>query len=39
MCMVTGGFAEMRGTLDGTAAGLQQITDLLTTLIAQRGDE
>jgi hypothetical protein len=36
---VDDGFAEMRGKLDGTAAGLQQITDLLTTLIAQRSDE
>ena len=36
---VDDGFAEMRGRLDGTAAGLQQITGLLTTLIAQRGDE
>jgi chromosome segregation ATPase len=36
---VDDGFAEMRGKLDGTAAGLQQIAGLLTTLIAQRGDE
>ena len=36
---VDDGFAEMRGKLDGTAAGLQQINGLLTTLIAQRGDE
>jgi hypothetical protein len=31
--------AEWRGKLDGTAAGLQQIAGLLTTLIAERGDE
>lgn len=36
---VDDGFAEMRGKLDGTAAGLQQIADLVTTLIDQRGDE
>jgi hypothetical protein len=36
---VDDGFAEMRGKLDGTAAGLQQIVGLLTTLIAQRTDE
>jgi hypothetical protein len=36
---VDDGFAGMRGKLDGTAAGLQQIVGLLTTLIAQRGDE
>jgi hypothetical protein len=36
---VDDGFAEMRGKLDGTAAGLQQIAGLLTTLIDQRGDE
>jgi hypothetical protein len=36
---VDDGFVEMRGKLDGTAAGLQQITGLLTTLIARRGDE
>ena len=36
---VDNGFAEMRGKLDGTSAGLQQIVGLLTTLIAQRGDE
>ncbi|MGH3622621.1 MAG: hypothetical protein ACRDQ5_12645 [Sciscionella sp.] len=34
------GFTEMRGRLDGTAAGLDQITGLLTTLIGQQdGDE
>lgn len=36
---VDDGFAEMRGKLDGTAAGLQQIAGLLTTLIAQRDEE
>jgi chromosome segregation ATPase len=30
---VDGGFAEMRGRLDAAAAGLQQITGMLTTLI------
>jgi chromosome segregation ATPase len=30
------GFAEMRGKFDATAAGLQQITTLLNTLITQR---
>jgi cell division protein FtsB len=29
------GFTEMRGRLDATAAGLQQITGMLTTLIAR----
>jgi hypothetical protein len=32
------GFAEMRGRLDATAAGLDQITSLLNTLIGQQGD-
>jgi hypothetical protein len=32
------GFAEMRGRLDATAAGLDQITVLLNTLIAQQDD-
>jgi DNA anti-recombination protein RmuC len=36
---VDDGFAEMRGRLDGTAAGLQQITGMLTTLIDQRSNE
>jgi len=36
---VDDGFAEMRGKLDGTAAGIQQVAGLLNTLIAQRGDE
>ncbi len=30
------GFAEMRGKLDQTAAGQQQIVDLLTTFISER---
>lgn len=30
------GFAEMRGKFDGTAAGLQQITQLLQTVIEDR---
>jgi chromosome segregation ATPase len=30
---VDAGFAEMRGRLDATAAGLQQITGMLSTLI------
>ncbi|MBV9141273.1 MAG: permease [Pseudonocardiales bacterium] len=30
------GFAEMRGRLDGTAAGLEQIAGLLNTLISQQ---
>jgi hypothetical protein len=33
------GFAEMRGRFDGTAAGLEQITGLLNTLIAREGDD
>jgi hypothetical protein len=32
-------FAEIRGQLDQTAAGQQQIVDLLTTLIAERDDQ
>jgi hypothetical protein len=36
---VDNGFAEMRGKLDGAAAGLQHITGLLTTLIARRDDQ
>lgn len=31
------GFAAIRGTLDGTAAGQQQIVDLLHTIIDDRG--
>ena len=34
---VNNGFAEMRGRFDATAAGMEQITNLLTTLIDQRG--
>jgi chromosome segregation ATPase len=33
------GFTEVRGQLDGAAAGLEQITGLLSTLIAQQGDQ
>jgi hypothetical protein len=33
------GFTEVRGQLDGTAAGLEHITGLLNTLIAQQGDQ
>jgi hypothetical protein len=33
------GFTEVRGQLDGVAAGLGQITGLLNTLIAQQGDQ
>ena len=36
---VDNGFAEMRGKLDATAAGQQQIVSLLNTLIAQQGGE
>jgi chromosome segregation ATPase len=36
---VDDGFAEMRGKFDATAAGLQQITDMLNTLISQEGDQ
>lgn len=36
---VDGGFTEMRGKLDQTAAGQQQITDLLNRLISQQGDQ
>ncbi len=32
------GFAEMRGRLDATAAGLDQIAGLLNTLIGQQDD-
>lgn len=32
------GFVEMRGRLDATAAGLDQITGLLNTLIGQQDD-
>lgn len=33
------GFAEMRGKLDQSAAGHQQIVELLTGLIAGQGDQ
>ncbi|MGH3917346.1 MAG: permease [Pseudonocardiaceae bacterium] len=36
---VNDGFSEMRGKLDQAAAGQQQITDLLTTLIAGQDDQ
>ena len=32
------GFAEMRGKFDMTAAGLQHLADMLTTLIERRDD-
>ena len=32
------GFTQVRGQLDGAAAGLEQITSLLSTLIAEQGD-
>jgi hypothetical protein len=33
------GFAEMRGLLDASAAGQQQIVGLLNTLISQKDDQ
>jgi hypothetical protein len=33
------GFTRVRGQLDGAAAGLEQITSPLNTLIAQQGDQ
>ena len=33
------GFAEMRGRIDATAAGLSHITGLLNTLIGQQNDQ
>jgi chromosome segregation ATPase len=33
------GFTEMRGKFDATAAGQQQIVDLLNTLIGQQSDQ
>ena len=36
---VDNGFAEMRGKFDATAAGQQQIANLLNTLIAQQDDQ
>ena len=34
---VDDGFVEIRGRLDGTAAGLQQIVDLLQAMAGSRG--
>lgn len=36
---VGNGFTEIRGKFDATAAGQQQIVDLLDTLIGQRDDQ
>lgn len=36
---VDNGFTDIRGKLDQTAAGQQQIAELLNTLIAQEGDK
>jgi hypothetical protein len=36
---VDGGFMEIRGRLDATAAGQQHIVDLLNTLITQQSDQ
>ena len=36
---VNNGFIEMRGKFDATAAGQQQIANLLNTLIAQQDDQ
>ncbi len=36
---VDNGFAEMRGRLDGAAAGQQQIASMLSTLIEQQGEQ
>jgi len=33
------GFTQVRGQLDGTAAGLEQITGLLNALIDQQSDQ
>ncbi len=33
------GFIEIRGRLDQTAGGQQQIVDMLTTMISGRGDQ
>lgn len=35
---VSSGFTEMRGRLDATAAGQEQIVTMLNTLITQQGD-
>jgi hypothetical protein len=37
--LVDNGFVEMRGKFDATAAGQQQIAELLNTLIAQQGGQ
>ena len=36
---VDDGFTEIRGRLDSTAAGLDHVTGLLTTLIGQQHDQ
>lgn len=36
---VRSGFTEVRGRMDATAAGLDQIAGLLNTLISQQGDD
>jgi hypothetical protein len=36
---VDAGFTQIRGQLDGTAAGLEHMTGLLNTLIGQQGDD
>jgi hypothetical protein len=36
---VGNGFTEVRGKLDATAAGQQQIVDLLNTLINEQGEQ
>ena len=36
---VSTGFIEMRGRLDQTAGGQQQIVDMLTTIISGQGDQ
>jgi hypothetical protein len=36
---VDDGFTEVRGRMDATAAGLDQITGLLTTLISQQEEQ
>lgn len=37
--LVNDGFTEMRGRLDGTAAGIDQITGLLNTLVELQGGQ
>jgi hypothetical protein len=39
MTRIEGGFAEMHGKFDAMAAGLEQITGMLTTLIERDGGE